>query len=73
MITCNMSALYIPHQKKTSPNIDGVRIVGGKVALIPVVSSSGMTYANVVSVPAKKAQYAYNIHHHLSPKWHPRV
>jgi hypothetical protein len=26
-------------KRKSSPNIDGVRIVGGKVALIPVVSS----------------------------------
>jgi hypothetical protein len=53
-----MSVLYDPHQKKKKllSNIDGVRIVGGKVTLIPVVSSSGMTYAIVVSVLAEKAQ-----------------
>jgi hypothetical protein len=38
MMACNMSSLYIPHQKKSLPNIDGIRIVGGKVALIPIVS-----------------------------------
>jgi hypothetical protein len=36
----NMAALSVPHQKKTLPNIDGVRVVGDKVALIPVVSSN---------------------------------
>jgi hypothetical protein len=36
------------------PNIYGIRLVSGKVALIPVISSRGMTYANVVSVPAEK-------------------
>jgi hypothetical protein len=35
-----MLDIYIPHQKKSSPNIDGIRIVGGKVALIPVVNSN---------------------------------
>jgi hypothetical protein len=35
-----MSDLYIPHQKKSSSNIDGIRIVGGKIALILVVSSN---------------------------------
>jgi hypothetical protein len=37
-------------KRKRVPNIYGIRLVGGKVALIPVVSSSGMTYTNVVSV-----------------------
>jgi hypothetical protein len=27
-------------KRKREPNIDGVRVVGGKVALIPVVSSN---------------------------------
>jgi hypothetical protein len=54
MMPCNMSAPYVPHQKKSSPNIDGLRMVGGEVKLIPVVSSSGMTYADVVSVPIEK-------------------
>jgi hypothetical protein len=40
-------------KRKSSQYIDGVRIVGGKVALIPIVSSSGMTYANMVSVPVE--------------------
>jgi hypothetical protein len=54
MMPYNMSDLYIPYQKKSSPNIDGVRILSGKIALILVVSSSGITYANVVSVPAEE-------------------
>jgi hypothetical protein len=30
MMSCNVSALYVPHQKKKgSPNIDGIRVVGG--------------------------------------------
>jgi hypothetical protein len=40
MMPCNMLALYIPRQKKKVPNIYGICIVGGKVALIPVVSSN---------------------------------
>jgi hypothetical protein len=41
-------------KRKSAPNIDGVRIVGGKVALIPVVSFRGMTYANMLSVPVEE-------------------
>jgi hypothetical protein len=52
-----MSVLYDPHQKNFFlSNIDVVRIVGGKVTLIPVVSSSDMTYAIIVSILAEKAQ-----------------
>jgi hypothetical protein len=40
MMSCNMSDLYVPYQKKCSPNIDGTHIVGGKIAHIPVVSSN---------------------------------
>jgi hypothetical protein len=54
MMTCNMLVIYVPHQKKSSSNIDGIRMVGGKVTLIPVVSSSSMNYAYVVSVPTKE-------------------
>jgi hypothetical protein len=36
------------------PNIYGIRLVGGKVTLIPVVSSSGMTYTNMVSIPTEE-------------------
>jgi hypothetical protein len=32
----------------------GIGIVDGKVTLIPVVSSSGITYANMVSVPTEE-------------------
>jgi hypothetical protein len=41
-------------KEKRVPNIYDIRLGGGKVALIPVVSSSGMTYASVVSVPAEE-------------------
>jgi hypothetical protein len=40
MMSCNLSALYVPHQKKNLPNIDDICIVSGKVALISVVSSN---------------------------------
>jgi hypothetical protein len=33
MMSCNMSVIYVPHQKKSLPNIDGVCIIGGKNAL----------------------------------------
>jgi hypothetical protein len=33
MMSCNMLALYVPHQKKRFSNIDDVHIVGGKNAL----------------------------------------
>jgi hypothetical protein len=42
MMPCNMSDLYVPHQKRV-PNIYGIRLVGGELPLIPVVSSSSMT------------------------------
>jgi hypothetical protein len=49
MMSCNMSDLYVPHQKKKGDKyIYSIRLVGGKVALILVVSSSGIIYANVV-------------------------
>jgi hypothetical protein len=38
-----------------------------------VVSSSGMTYANIVSVLVEKNIDIYDIHHHLSPNWRPCV
>jgi hypothetical protein len=41
-------------KEKLFANIDGVHVVGGKVALIPVVSSNETTYAIMVSVPAEK-------------------
>jgi hypothetical protein len=56
-----------PHHKKRVASIDGVRIDGGKIVLISVVSSNSMTYEIMVSVPAENT-YIYNIRHHLSPK-----
>jgi hypothetical protein len=35
MMSCNMSDLYVPHQTKRLPIIDGVRTVGGKSHSIP--------------------------------------
>jgi hypothetical protein len=29
MMSCDMSSLYVPYQKKRLPNIDGIRIIGG--------------------------------------------
>jgi hypothetical protein len=43
--------------KKKLPNIDVIRVVGGKVPLIPVVNSNGTTYAIVVSIPEEKYGY----------------
>jgi hypothetical protein len=40
----NMSNLYVPHQMDTFANIDGIHVIGGKVVLIPVVSSNDMNY-----------------------------
>jgi hypothetical protein len=41
MMPCNMLAIYIPRQKKkVAKYIYDICIVGGKVALIPVVSSN---------------------------------
>jgi hypothetical protein len=50
--TCRPYTFLI--KRKSSPNIGGVCIVGGKVTLIPIVSSNDMTYANVVSVPVEE-------------------
>jgi hypothetical protein len=40
VMSCNMSVLYVLTKRKSLPNIDGVCVVGGKVTLIPVVSSN---------------------------------
>jgi hypothetical protein len=73
MMACNMSALYVSHQKKSSPNIDGVCIVSGKVALIPVVSSSSMTDANEVSVPIEEHNRYMTYITTYFRNWHPSV
>jgi hypothetical protein len=49
-----MLVLYVPHQKKNFAKYRLRTYNQWQIALIPVVSSSGMTYANVVSVPAEK-------------------
>ncbi len=48
-----MSVLYVPHQKKSFAKYRRRTHSLWHFTLIPVVSSSGMTYANVVSVPIK--------------------
>jgi hypothetical protein len=45
-------------KEKLLPNIDGIHIVGGKVALTPVAVLTRLTYAIVISVPAEE----HNIH-----------
>jgi hypothetical protein len=54
MMSSNMSALYVPHQKKRLTKYRWCKDSQWQFALIPVVSSSGMTHANVVSVPAEE-------------------
>jgi hypothetical protein len=54
MMSCNMLDLYVPHQKEklvkykwqSLSNINGIHIVGGKVALIPVVNSNKIILCN---------------------------
>jgi hypothetical protein len=46
--------LYIPHKKKSFIKYRWCTYSLWQIALIPIVSSSGMTYANVISVPAEK-------------------
>jgi hypothetical protein len=68
-----MSVLYVPHQKKSFAKYRWRTYNQWQIALIPVVSSRGMTYTNVVTVPTEKHIYIYDIHHYLSPKWCPCV
>jgi hypothetical protein len=49
----NMWVLYVPHQKKTFAKYRWRLHSWWQIALIPVVSSNGITYANEVSVPAE--------------------
>jgi hypothetical protein len=51
MMSCNISDLYISHQKKKGAKY---RWRTWENTLIPVVSSTGITYANVVSVPTEE-------------------
>jgi hypothetical protein len=49
-----MSVLYVPHQKKSFIKYKWRTYSWWQIALIPVVSFSGMAYENVVSVPAEE-------------------
>jgi hypothetical protein len=46
--------LRVPHQKKSFAKYRRRTYSWWQIALIPIVSSRGMTYANVVSVPANE-------------------
>jgi hypothetical protein len=50
----NMSVLYIPHQKNSFAIYMWRTHNRWQITLIAVVSSSGMTYANVISVPTEE-------------------
>jgi hypothetical protein len=54
MMSCNMSALYVPHQKKRLTNIDGVDIIGGNSHSSPRLVLIRQFCAIVVSVPTEK-------------------
>jgi hypothetical protein len=49
-----MLVLYVPHQKKSFTKYRWRTYNRWKIALITLVSSNGMTYANMVSVPAEE-------------------
>jgi hypothetical protein len=68
----NISTIYVPHQKKSFAKYIWRMYSRWQITLIPMVSSSRMTYTNVVSLPVDKHNI-YDIHHHLSPKWSPHV
>jgi hypothetical protein len=52
----NMPVIYVSHQKKSFVKYRWCMYNRWQNTLIPMVSSSGMTYANVVSIPAEKSQ-----------------
>jgi hypothetical protein len=64
MLSCKMLALYAPHQKKSAPNIVGVRIVGGELQSSPYSVLTRQSYTIVVSVPVENTT---NIYNHTSP------
>jgi hypothetical protein len=67
MMSCNVSALYVPHQKKRLAKYRWCTCSQWQFVLNPVVSFSGMTYTNVVSIPAEE----HNIHelHHPTERY----
>jgi hypothetical protein len=68
MMSYKMSVLYVPHQKKRGVKYIWCTHSRWQTALILMVSSSGMTYANVISILAKNTIDIYDIHHHLPLK-----
>jgi hypothetical protein len=58
-----MSVQYVPHQKEKLAQYIRRTYSQWQIVLIRVVSSTEMTYTNVVSVTAEK----HNIHIHASP------
>jgi hypothetical protein len=55
-----------PHQGKSLPNIAGVRIVNGKITLIPVVTSKRYKITMWLAYLQKNTNI-YDIQHELSP------
>jgi hypothetical protein len=53
----HVSPIRSSPKEKLLPNIDGVCIVGVKIALILWLALNDMTYSNVVSVHAKKYRH----------------
>jgi hypothetical protein len=49
-----MSVLYVPHQKKSFAKYRWRMYSRWQIALIPIVSSSGMTDANMISIPVEE-------------------
>jgi hypothetical protein len=54
MMPYNMSVLYVPHQKKRLTKYRWRAYSRWENTLIPIVSSNGMTYANVITVPTEE-------------------
>jgi hypothetical protein len=50
----NIPVLCVPHQKKVFVNYRWCTYNWWQITLIPIVSYSDMTYANVVSIPAEE-------------------
>jgi hypothetical protein len=59
MMSYNISALYVPHQKKKGAKYRWRMCSRWKITLIPMVSSNDMTYSNVVSVLAENTTDIY--------------
>jgi hypothetical protein len=59
MMACNMSVLYVLTKRKSLPNIDGIRVVCSKVALIPVVSFNETILRKRGQRTCRRIQYTY--------------